>query len=104
MRTGRRHPFSSGRRLAGAATTKTIQEALDLAVRGATVSVLPGTYAETLTIRRGLTLEATGGRSGQVIVAPAGSPETTIEIATKDPVTIRGITIDRKSTRLNSSH
>ena len=77
----------------GAATTKTIQEALDLAVRGATVSVLPGTYAETLTIRRGLTLEATGGRSGQVIVAPAGSPETTIEIATKDPVTIRGITI-----------
>ena len=77
----------------GAATTKTIQEAIDLAVRGATVSVLPGTYAETLTIRRGLTLEATGGRSGQVIVAPPGSPETTIEIATTDPVTIRGITI-----------
>ena len=77
----------------GAATTKTIQEALDLAVRGATVSVLPGTYAETLTIRRGLTLEATGGRSGQVIVAPPGSPETTIEIATQDPVIIRGITI-----------
>jgi hypothetical protein len=77
----------------GAATTKTIQEAIDLAVRGATVSVLPGTYAETLTIRRGLTLEATGGRSGQVIVAPPGSPETTIEIATRDPVIIRGITI-----------
>jgi serine/threonine protein kinase len=77
----------------GAATTKTIQEAVDLAVRGATVSVLPGTYAETLTIRRGLTLEATGGRSGQVIVAPPGSPETTIAIATQDPVIIRGITI-----------
>jgi hypothetical protein len=77
----------------GAATTKTIQEALDLAVRGATVSVLPGTYAETLTIKRGLTLQATGERSGAVIVAPPGTPDTAIEIATTDPVIIQGITI-----------
>jgi hypothetical protein len=77
----------------GAATTRTIQEAIDLAVRGATVSVLPGTYPEALVIRRGLTLEATGERSGPVIVAPPGTPETTIEIATTEPVVIRGLTV-----------
>jgi hypothetical protein len=77
----------------GAATTRTIQEAIDLAVRGATVSVLPGTYPEALVIRRGLTLEATGERSGPVVVAPPGAPGTTIEIATTEPVVIRGLTV-----------
>jgi hypothetical protein len=77
----------------GSATTRTIQEAIDLAVRGATVTVLPGTYAEPLIIRRGLTLEAAGERSGQVVVAPPGAPETTIEIATTEPVIIRGLTL-----------
>ncbi len=77
----------------GAATTRTIQEAINLAVRGATVSILPGTYAEALVIRRGLTLEATGETSGAAVIAPAGTPETVIEIATTDPVVIRGLTI-----------
>ena len=77
----------------GAATTRTIQEAINLAVRGATVSILPGTYAEALVIRRGLTLEATGETAGAAVIAPAGTPETVIEIATTDPVIIRGLTI-----------
>jgi hypothetical protein len=77
----------------GAATTRTIQEAINLAVRGATVSILPGTYPETLVIKRGLTLEATGETSGAAVVAPPGTPETVIEIATADPVIIRGLTI-----------
>jgi serine/threonine protein kinase len=77
----------------GTATTRTIQEAIDLAARGATVSVLPGTYAEALVIRRGLTIEATGERSGPVLIAPPGTPETTIEIATFEPVIIRGLTV-----------
>jgi hypothetical protein len=77
----------------GTATTRTIQEAIDLAVRGATVTVLPGTYAESLIITRGLTLEATGERSGDVVVAPPDAPETTIEIATTEPVIIRGLTV-----------
>jgi tRNA A-37 threonylcarbamoyl transferase component Bud32 len=77
----------------GTAMTRTIQEAINLAVRGATVSVLPGTYTEALVIKRGLTLEATGERSGAVVVAPAGTPETVIEIATTEPVIIRGLTI-----------
>jgi hypothetical protein len=77
----------------GTATAGTIQKAIDIAARGATVSVLPGTYAETLTITKGLTLEATGVRSGVVVVAPSGAPESTIEIATSDPVTLRGLTV-----------
>jgi serine/threonine protein kinase len=77
----------------GTATAATIQEAIELAAPGATVSVLPGTYAEALTITKGLTIEATGVRSGVVVVAPPGTPESTIEIATSDPVTIRGLTI-----------
>jgi hypothetical protein len=77
----------------GAATTRTIQEAIDLAVRGATVSVLPGTYAEPLVIRRGLTLEATGETTGAAIIAPLGAPDAVIEIATPDAVIIRGVTI-----------
>jgi hypothetical protein len=77
----------------GAATTRTIQEAIDLGSRGATVSILPGTYPETLVIKRGMTLEATGETSGAVVIAPAGTPEAVIEIATTDPVIIRGLTI-----------
>jgi hypothetical protein len=77
----------------GTAAAKTIQGAIDMAARGATVSVLPGTYAETLTIRRGLTLQATGERSGPVVLSPTGAPETAIEIATTDPVTISALTV-----------
>jgi hypothetical protein len=77
----------------GAATTETIQEAIDLGVRGATVSILPGTYPEALVIKRGMTLEGTGETNGAAILAPAGTPETVIEIATTDPVIIRGLTI-----------
>jgi hypothetical protein len=77
----------------GSAATRTIQEAINLAVRGATVSILPGTYPETLVIKRGLTLAATGETSGAAIVAPPGTPETVIEIATTEPVIIRGLTI-----------
>ena len=40
-----------------------------------------------------MTLEATGERSGAVIVAPTGTPEAAIEIATTEPVTIRGLTV-----------
>jgi serine/threonine protein kinase len=77
----------------GTATASTIQGAIDLAARGATVSILPGTYTEALTIKRGLTLQATGERSGAVVVAPAGAPDAAIDIATTEPVTIRGLTI-----------
>jgi hypothetical protein len=76
----------------GSATATTIQEAIDMAARGATVSLLPGTYAETLVIRRGLTLRATGERTGPAVLAPA-TTEAAIEIATTEPVTITGLTV-----------
>ena len=77
----------------GSATTSTIQKAIDIAARGATVSVLPGTYAESLTISRGLILEGTGVRSGAAVIAPPGAPAVAIDIATSDPVVIRGLTV-----------
>jgi hypothetical protein len=55
--------------------------------------VLPGTYTETLTISKGLTLKGIGGASGNVIISPAGTPPSVIEITTTAPVTLRGLTV-----------
>jgi len=77
----------------GSATAGTIQKAIDLVAPGGTVQMLPGTYSETLRITKGLTLEASGGRTGPVIIAPAGAPESTIVIETNEPVTLRGLTL-----------
>ena len=77
----------------GTATATTIQEAMDQVAPGGTVTLLPGTYAEMLTIKKGLTLQATGERSGAVILAPSGSPESVVEIETTEPVTLRGLTV-----------
>jgi hypothetical protein len=77
----------------GSAVAKTIQEAIDIASRGATVTVLPGTYPESLTVTRGVTLEGRGGRSGEIIVAPPGAPEAVIDIRTSDPVIVRGLAV-----------
>jgi hypothetical protein len=55
--------------------------------------MLPGTYAETLRITKGLTLEASGERTGPVIIAPSGTPESAIVVDTTERVTIRGLTV-----------
>jgi serine/threonine protein kinase len=77
----------------GSATAATIQEAIDLVAPGGTVRMLPGTYTETLSITKGLTLEASGERTGPVILAPPGAPESAIAVDTTEPVTIRGLTV-----------
>jgi hypothetical protein len=77
----------------GSATAATIQEAIDKVALGGTVTVLPGTYTESLIIKKGLTLQATGERSGTVVLAPSGTPESVVEIATSEPVTLVGLTI-----------
>ena len=77
----------------GSGTAPTIQQAIDQVASGGIVTVLPGTYAETLTITKALTIEATGERTGAVTLAPHGTPESVIEIATTEPVTIRGLTL-----------
>ena len=77
----------------GNGTAKTIQQGIDMVAPGGKVMVLPGTYDEALVIAKGLTLEAVGGESGPVIVAPTGVTEIAVQIATNDPVTIRGINV-----------
>ena len=74
-------------------TAKTIQDGIDMVAEGGKVMVLPGTYAESLVINKGLTLEAVGGESGPVIVAPPATVNAAIRVATPDPVTIRGLTV-----------
>jgi hypothetical protein len=64
-----------------------------MAVPGGTVLVLPGIYPETLNVTEGVTIKAIGGRSGDVIIAPPGVPVSTIEVATTEPVILRGLTV-----------
>ena len=77
----------------GNGTATTIQEAIDRVVPGGQVLVLPGSYAETLTITKGLTLRGIGGASGDVVISPAGTPPSVIEIATSAPVTLQALTV-----------
>ena len=77
----------------GTATAATIQEAIDLVAPGGIVTLLPGTYAESLTINKGVTIQATGERSGVVVLAPSGTPESVVEIATTEHVALIGLTI-----------
>jgi hypothetical protein len=74
-------------------TAKTIQEGIAMVAPGGKVLVVPGTYDEAIVISKGLTLEALGGEGGPVIVEPAGAPAIAIEVATPDPVVIRGLTV-----------
>lgn len=71
----------------------TIQDGIRMVASAGKVRVVPGTYHENVVVDKGLTLEAVGGESGQVIVDPVGTPFATIEIRTGDPVTIRGLTV-----------
>lgn len=76
-----------------AGTAKTIQEGIDRVASGGKVLVLPGRYEEALVIDKGLTLEALGGEGGPVVVAPTETPFAAIEIATREAVIIRGLTV-----------
>ena len=78
----------------GNGTTTTIQEGIDMVDPGGKVMVLPGTYEETLVIDKGLTLEAVGGESGEVIVAPPGAPNAAILVTAEAAVTIRGLAVN----------
>src|SRR6266568_3486741 len=51
-------------KMKGNGTATTIEEGIDKVDAGGKVLVLPGTYPESLVIRKGLTLEAIGGESG----------------------------------------
>ncbi len=74
-------------------TASTIQEGIDMVAPGGVVMVVPGTYAESLVIDKGLTLEGVAGEDGPVVVSPTGTPLIAIEVATEDPVTIRDVSL-----------
>jgi hypothetical protein len=82
-------------------TPKTIQEGIDMVASGGTVLVVPGTYAEALVIDRGLTLEALAGESGPVVVTAPEAPFAAIEIATTEPVNIRGLTVHARRSAIS---
>ncbi|MGH7699395.1 MAG: hypothetical protein ACREMJ_02590 [Gemmatimonadales bacterium] len=85
----------------GDGIAKTIQEGIGMVAPGGRVRVAPGTYAEALVINKGLTLEGIGGESGPAIIVPIGTPFATIEIATSDPVIIRGLTVHARPTGIS---
>jgi parallel beta-helix repeat protein len=62
----------------GSADARTITEALDLAVDGDVILVRPGTYAESLTIDKDITLRGDGDPSAVVIDFSAGDGPTTV--------------------------
>src|SRR6266566_79586 len=74
-------------------TAKTIQEGIDMVAQGGEVLVLPGTYNESVVIDKGLTLEAIGGESGPVIVAPPPGTSGASQVTTTDPVVIRRLSV-----------
>ena len=77
----------------GNGTATTIQEGIDMVAAGGRVMVLPGTYAESLVIDKGLTLEAVGGASGRVVIEPPGRPGAAVTITATSPVSIRDVSV-----------
>lgn len=77
----------------GNGTARTIQQGIAMVAPGGKVMILPGTYEEALVIDKGLTLESVGGASGSVIVAPPTGTVTAVQVATNQPVTVRGLTV-----------
>jgi hypothetical protein len=79
----------------GSSTAATIQEAIDRAGQNPNARVLipPGTYAETLRITKAMLIEGISPGNGTVIIAPPDTPQSVIEIATTEPVTLSGLTV-----------
>ena len=82
------HPLARGKW-----TATTIQAGIDMVAPGGWVFVFPATYAEVLNVTKGVSIDGIGGNIWPVIVAPPGQPASVIEIATTDPVTLRGLTV-----------
>lgn len=77
----------------GNGVAATIQEGIDRVATGGKVLVKPGVYAEALVIDKGLTLERIGDGSGEVVIAPPGTPLIAVQIATQEPVFVRDVTL-----------
>jgi hypothetical protein len=77
----------------GHGTARTIQQGIDMVAEGGRVLVRPGTYEEQLVITKGVTVESIADASGPVVISPAGTPASVIEIQTSSPVTLRDLAL-----------
>ena len=83
----------------GNGVANTIQEGIDRAMAGGRVLLMPGVYDERIVIDKGLTLEAIGDGSGDVIieeVLPASAPgggDAIVQVATSGTVVLRNMTL-----------
>lgn len=82
----------------GNGTATTIQQGIEMVSDGGRVLVLPGVYAERLTIDRGLTLEPVGHGGGPVVIEQilaTGAPgtEAVIQVTTHQPVILRDVAV-----------
>lgn len=80
--------------------TYDIQEAVDAASAGDTVEVLPGTYTESVSINKSLTLEGAG--PGETVIAPESGDAISVDGHTADggyveDVTVRDVGLDPAS-------
>ena len=77
----------------GNGVTATIQEAIERVADGGQVLVKPGTYPEALVMSKGLTLRPIGDDAEPVVIAPPDRPDIAIQVATREPVVIQGVTL-----------
>jgi hypothetical protein len=79
----------------GSSTAATIQEAIDSVGQNPNARILipPGTYAETLRITKRVLIEGISPQRGAVVIAPRGTPESAVEIATTEPVTLSALEV-----------
>lgn len=88
-----RHTIVVNPNAKGNGIAATIQEGIDRVAPGGKVLVKPGVYEEAVVIDKGLTLEAIGDGDAAVVLAPTGGPSSVIDVVTRAPVTLRGVTV-----------
>ena len=88
----------------GNGVARTIQEGIDWVDAGGTVLVMPGTYVERVTIRKGITLRGIGLGEGAAVLSQsmatsAPGTEAVILVETPEPVVLSDLTVHHDNIR-----